>query len=170
MAEYIEVSRSDGSDILAKSDVKTGMIPEVISGLADIRLESVVPLAVGIAGTMGSTMLLNRFGYFGKFSPLAGIVGGALASMSLNYIGSGGTNAVAQGVTASVVTGLSLFLKEHFDLGAFGALVAQPAGALIAEPVGALVASPVGAVPMVGESAALPGQMGPFDVNALGRA
>lgn len=166
-----DVSRDDGSlDIIAKSDVKTGMLPEVISGLADIRMESMVPLAVGIGGTMTATFLLNKFGYFGKYAPLVGIAGGGLLSFALNFWSKGGTDAVAQGVSASVLTGLGLFVKEQMDLGAFGALVAAPAGALVAEPVGALVASPVGYLPSVGESAGMPARMGPVDINAYGRA
>ena len=170
MSHY-DVSRDDGSlDIIAKSEVKTGMLPEVISGLADIRMESMVPLAVGIGGTMAATMLFNRYGYFDKYAPLVGIAGGGLLSFALNFWSKGGTDAVAQGVTASVLTGLGLFMKEQIDLGGLGALVAAPVGALVAEPVGALVASPVGALPSVGESAGMPGAMGPVDVEAYGRA
>lgn len=170
MSHY-DVSRDDGSlDILSKSEIRTGMLPEVISGLADIRMESVVPLAVGIGGTMLTTFALNRFGYFGSYAPLVGIAGGGLLSLALNFWSQGGTNAVAQGVTASVLTGVGLFVKEKMDLGAFGALVAAPAGALVAEPVGALVASPVGYLPSVGETAGMPGRMGPVDIQAFGRA
>jgi len=175
MSERYDVSREDGSydDILTKSDVRTGMmVPEVISGLADIRAESVLPILVGSAGTMVTTYILNRMNQFGKYAPLVGAAGGSLLSLALNYWSRGGSNAVAQGILASAVTGVGMYYANQlsFGKGLFGALVATPTGALVAQPTGALVAQPVGALPAyAGETANMPGSMGPVDVSAYGR-
>jgi len=167
MKDY-DVSRDDGNlDILTKSEIKTGMVPEVISGLADIQAEDFVGPVVGAGGTVVTTLLLRRMGYFGKLAPLVGIAGGMLLSLPLNWWK--GSSVAAQGAVSSAVTGLAMWGYEQAEgMGLFGALVASPVGALVAQPVGALVASPVGYLPSVGESADIPGNAGPMDLAAFG--
>jgi hypothetical protein len=166
-AEFKSVSREDGKthkrcaryenvseDILVKDNGNHNMglvVPEPLSGLADIRADEFAWPAFGAGAAGLGALIARKWGYqlHAKIPEFAGLVGaaiGVLASIPLYW--AKGQAAMTQAAVSSVLVGLSIYGLPKVEEMLFSA----PAAA----PTGLLTAAQVGSIPSVSDSGVMP--------------
>jgi len=143
-----EVSRAGRSedDILVEKNGRDigAYVMQPLAGLMQVNADNVIGIGTGVAGAGLGTYVAKTWGhkispFVTNYAPLVGGVLGAVASIPLGAWR--GPKVAAQGLVASVLTGIALFgLQKLGVISGTGALVMQRVRGLqgYGQPMGAL--------------------------------